>query len=155
MKKTPPQLVLRAGNRIHTFCYILYCNPREGSELQRGGQHRGEEEHVPVEMSALAASLAVQLGAFYTGQCSFLGEGQAMSSSFRGCIQQHTTPSESLLKWWQGRKSQPPPVQLSNIPHRWQTQPLPTWARDDFNPLLCLGLNQAQYFYPLYLYREI
>lgn len=108
-----------------------------------------------LEMSALAPSLAVQLGAFCAGQCSFLGEGQGMSSPFRGCIQQHTIPSESLLKRWQGRKSQLPPVQSSNIPPLWQTQPPLTRARGDFYPLLCLGLNQAQNFYPLYLYREI
>lgn len=40
------------------------------------GQCCVEEEHVQFQMLALAPLLAVQLGTFYTGQWSFLGEGK-------------------------------------------------------------------------------
>lgn len=67
-------------------------------------QHCVEEEHVQFKMLALAPSLAVQLGTFYTGQWSFLGEGKGVASSFRGCIQQHTIHSESLPKYMAGQE---------------------------------------------------
>ena len=69
-----------------------------------GGQHHVKKEHVQFKMLALAPSLAVQLGTFYTGQWSFLGEGKGVHSSFRGCIQQHTIHSESLPKCMAGQE---------------------------------------------------
>lgn len=69
------------------------------------GQHCVEEEHVHSKMLALAPMLAVQLGTFYTGQWSFLGEGKGVTSSFRGCIQQHTIHSESLPKCMAGQET--------------------------------------------------
>jgi len=69
-----------------------------------GGQHCVKEGHVQLKMLALASSLAVQLDTFSSGQWSFLGEGKRVSSSFRGCIQQHTIHSESLPKCMAGQE---------------------------------------------------
>lgn len=56
------------------------------------------------KMLTLAPWLPVQLGIFYTGQWSFLGEGKEVRSSFSGCIQHRTIHNESLLKCMAGQE---------------------------------------------------
>lgn len=69
-----------------------------------GGQHCVEDKHMQFKMLTLAPWLAVQLGTFYTGQWSFLGEGEGVRSSFGACIQQRTIHNESLLKCAAGQE---------------------------------------------------
>lgn len=94
------------------------------------------EDYVQVEMFALASLLAVQLGAFYAGQWSFLGDGKGVPSSFRGCIQQHTVHSESLPKWVAGQEI--PAVGKDWFPCSYEIFPT-RWARGNFYHLFCLG----------------
>lgn len=105
------------------------------------------------KMLALAPLLGVQLGTFYTGQRSFLGEGKGVSSSFRGYIQQYTIHSESLPKCMAGQEITA--VGSDSLPCSYEIFSLlpetatPKISKRQFLPSTLsrsAWLNQAQYF---------
>lgn len=114
-----------------------------------------KEDYVQVEMFALASLLAVQLGAFYAGQWSFLGDGKGVTSSFRGCIQQHTVHSESLPKWVAGQEI--PAVGKDWFPCSYEIFPHQMSKRQFLLSILSRSrwLNQAQYFQTLWLQESL